>query len=160
MYFLVSGLFCSTSSWTFFRVSTSYRGLSFFVDGSILFHECYMIYLLTVMLVDIELIPVWSYYKENYCEHFFPCMILDIGWHVSRIYSLMSSGSRTRQMPSFRTYGKHFNVLKQFILPPKYMVGLIVPRSHEHLEFSGLLKNSAKYILVIHCDFNFYFPHN
>ena len=140
MYFLVSGLFRSTSSWTFFRVSTSCRGLSFFIHGSILFHECDMIYLLTVMLIDSELIPLWSYYKESYCEHFFPCVILDTGWHFSRIYSLMSSGSRTRQMPSFRTYGNHFKVLKQFILPPKYMAGLIVPLSHEHLEFQNFLK--------------------
>ena len=160
MYFLVSGVFRSTSSWTFFRVSTSCRGLSFFIHGSILFHECDMIYLLTVMLIDSELIPLWSYYKESYCEHFFPCVILDTGWHFSRIYSLLSSGSRTRQMPSFRTYGNHFKVLKQFILPPKYMVGIVVPLSHEHLEFSGLFKNSGRYILVIHCDFNFYFPHN
>ena len=155
MYFLVFGLFCSTSSWTFFRVSTSCRGLSFFIHGSILFHECDVIYLPTVVLIDIELIPVGSYYKESYCEHFFPCVILDTGWHFSRIYSLMSSGSRTRQMSSFRTYGKHFKVLKQFILPPKYMVGIVVPLSHEHLEYSGLFKNSGRYILVIHCDFNF-----
>ena len=160
MYFLVFGLFRSTSSWTFFRVSTSCRGLSFFIHGSILFHECDVIYLPTVVLIDIELIPVGSYYKESYCEHFFPCVILDTGWHFSRIYSLMSSGSRTRQMSSFRTYGKHFKVLKQFILPPKYMVGIVVPLSHEHLEYSGLFKNSGRYILVIHCDFNFYFPHN
>lgn len=97
----------------------------FFIDGSILFHECDVIYLPTVVLIDIELIPVWSYYKESYCEHLFPCVISDTGWHFSRIYSLMSSGSRTRQMPSFRTYGKHFKVLKQFILSPKYMLGLV-----------------------------------
>ena len=49
----------------------------FFNDGSILFHECDVIYLPTVMLIDTELIPVWRYYKESYCEHFFPGVTLD-----------------------------------------------------------------------------------
>ena len=77
IYFLVSGLFHLTSSWGFFHVSASCRAVSFFIDGSILFHECDVIYLPTVMLIDTELIPVWSYYKESYCEHFFPGVTLD-----------------------------------------------------------------------------------
>lgn len=118
----MSGLFHLTSSWGFFHVSTSCRAVSFFIDGSILFHECDVIYLPTVILIDIELIPVWSYYKESYCEHFFPCVILDTEWHFSRIYSLKPLGSRTRQIFSFRIYDSTFQGFET-VYPPTKMYG-------------------------------------
>ena len=118
----MSGHFHLTSSWRFFHVSTSCRGLSFFIDGSTLFHECDVIYLPTVILIDIELILVWSYYKESCCEHFFPGVILDADCIFSRIYSLKPLGSRTRQIFSFRIYDSTFQGFET-VYPPTKMYG-------------------------------------